>query len=260
MEEKNKVIFTVAAFLVVIAAGIAVYFLFFRSAPEKIPPTEQVEESVALPEEKGTEPETKETAYAPIYADIEESDSLVRELIKNISENSKLAQWLSTKDIIRKFTAAVDNIANGQSPRAHIDFFLPDGPFEVVEKNGMLYMDPDSYERYDPVANVFSSLDPEETVILFRRFKPVIDEAYSELGYPDTDFEGTLKKAINELLTVLVVKDVLLESKVISYGMVDPKLENLSEAQKHLLRMGHENVKKIQQKLRELKSSLDRVN
>ena len=121
-------------------------------------------------------------------------------------------------------------------------------------------MDPDSYARYDPVANVFSSLDPEETVILFRRFKPVIDEAYSELGYPDKDFEGTLNKAINELLAVPVVKDVLLESKVISYGMVDPKLENLSEAQKHLLRMGHENVKKIQQKLRELKSALDRVN
>ena len=259
MEEKNKVIFTVAAFLVVIVAGIAIYFLFFRGAPEKIPPTEQVEESVALPEEKVAEPEPKETAYAPIYADIEESDSLVRELIKNISENPKLAQWLLTKDIIRKFTAAVDNIANGQSPRTHIDFFQPAESFEVVEKNGMLYMDPDSYERYDPVANVFVSLVPEETVILFRRFKPVIDEAYSELGYPDTDFEVTLKKAINELLEVPVVKDVLLESKVISYEMVDPKLENLSEAQKHLLRMGPENVKKIQQKLRELKSALDRI-
>ena len=259
MDEKNKVIFTVAAFLVVIAAGIAIYFLFFRSAPEKIPPTEQVEESVSLPEEKIAEPAPEETAYAPIYADIGESDSLVRGLINNISKNSKLAQWLSTDDIIRKFTAAVDNIANGQSPRAHIDFFQPDGDFDVIEKDGMLYMDPDSYKRYDPVADVFASLDAEETVILFRRFRPVIDQAYSELGYPDTDFEVTLKKAIDELLGIPVVKDVLLESKVISYKMVDPKLENLSQAQKHLLRMGPENIKKIQQKLRELKFALDRI-
>lgn len=259
MDEKNKVIFTVAAFFVVIAAGIAVYFLFFRSTPEKIPPIEQVEESVAVPEEKIAEPASRETAYAPIYADIDESDSLVRELINNISKNPILIQWLSSNDIIRKFTVVVDNIANGQSPRAHIDFFKPDGQFEVEEKDGMLYMDPDSYKRYDPIAIVFTSLDTEETVILFRRFKPVIDQAYSDLGYPDTDFEVTLIKAINEMLEVPMVKDVLLETQVISYKMVDPKLENLSQAQKHLLRMGPENIEKIQKKLRELKSALDRI-
>ena len=259
MDEKNKVIFTVAAFLVVIALGIAVYFIFFQKKPEEIPPAEQVEESVVLPEEKIEVPKAEESDYELVDVNIEESDPLVRDLIKNISENPKLAQWLMTKDVIRKFTAAVDNIANGQSPRAHIDFFKPDGKFEVIEKDGMLYIDPESYERYNPVANVFSSLNAEETVILFRRFKPIIDEAYRDLGYPNTDFEVTLKRAANVLLEVPVVKDILLESKVISYKMVDPELENLSPAQKHLLRMGPENTKKIQQKLRELRSALDRI-
>ncbi len=73
------------------------------------------------------------------------------------------------------------------------------------------------------------------------------------MGYPEEDFDKTLDEAIVELLKVPVVKgEILLESKVISYAMADPKLEDLSEAQKHLLRMGPENVRKIQAKLREI--------
>jgi hypothetical protein len=38
--------------------------------------------------------------------------------------------------------------------------------------------------------------------------------------------------------------------------MVDPELESLSQAQKHLLRMGPENILRIQSKLRELAKAL----
>ncbi|GAH52328.1 unnamed protein product, partial [marine sediment metagenome] len=66
-------------------------------------------------------------------------------------------------------------------------------------------------------------------------------------------FDKTLTVAIVELLKAPVVEgDILLEAKVVSYKMADPELENLSEAQKHLIRMGPENVRKIQAKLREI--------
>ena len=38
---------------------------------------------------------------------------------------------------------------------------------------------------------------------------------------------------------------------MVTYKIADPKLEELSAPQKHLLRMGTENVLKIQDKLRE---------
>lgn len=38
--------------------------------------------------------------------------------------------------------------------------------------------------------------------------------------------------------------------------LVDPDLENLSLAQKHLLRMGQDNVRTIQAKLREMAQTL----
>ena len=39
--------------------------------------------------------------------------------------------------------------------------------------------------------------------------------------------------------------------------MVDTELEGLSQAQKHLLRMGPENILRINSKLRELAQALD---
>jgi hypothetical protein len=83
-----------------------------------------------------------------------------------------------------------------------------------------------------------------------------MQEAYKDLGYPDTDFDTTLIRAIVEMLQVPVVKDILLEKKVVSYAMVDPELEGLSQAQKHLLRMGPENILRIQSKLRDLAQAL----
>jgi hypothetical protein len=49
---------------------------------------------------------------------------------------------------------------------------------------------------------------------------------------------------------------IVLEKKIMSYALADPKLEELDAAQKHLLRMGPENLQLIQAKLRELALNL----
>ena len=86
---------------------------------------------------------------------------------------------------------------------------------------------------------------------------PAIQEAYKDLGYPDKDFNGTLKKAMLELLDVPVVDEpIMLEKKVVTYMITDPDLEALSAAQKHLLRMGPDNVRGIQGQLRMMARSL----
>jgi len=77
------------------------------------------------------------------------------------------------------------------------------------------------------------------------------------LGYPNEDFQNTLIRAIRELLgTPLVEGDIVLEQAVATYQMADEDLEDLSDAQKHLLRMGPQNVRKIQSKLREMAVAL----
>lgn len=89
--------------------------------------------------------------------------------------------------------------------------------------------------------------------MLLKQLNPLLDEAYKELGYPEEKFEDSLFEAFSLLMsTPVVYGDIYLRKKVISFAFKDPKLEKLNAAQKHLLRMGPENVKQIHTKLKEI--------
>jgi hypothetical protein len=251
MEESTKVIRAALIFFVLVAVGFGIYFLFFREKPKEMTPSQEVTPPTA--EAQVAEPAAKGKVLAPIEVELDKSDELMRELAKGFSSNPTFASWLMTKDLIRKFVAAVDNIAQGMSPRSQVDFFSPKGRFLVITRRGKVYLDPASYGRYKPAVEVFLSLDSKACAELYRRLKSPIQQAYRDLGYPEQDFDETLTLAIIELLKVPVVQgEIRLEERVISYGISDQKLEDLSDAQKHLLRMGPENVQKIQTKLRDI--------
>jgi hypothetical protein len=187
------------------------------------------------------------------------SDEPVRELAKDFSTHPDFAQWLKNKNILRRSVVIVDNISNGASPAPHLQFLLPSDQFKVIKKNGKIIPDPTSYIRYQPITMVLVSLDIEKLVRVYRQLTPVIEEAYQELGYPGTKFQETMEQAIDVLLeTPIPEGEIFLEEKVTTYVFTDPNLEALSDIQKHLLRMGPENIRKIQAKLREIKEALKR--
>jgi len=64
-------------------------------------------------------------------------------------------------------------------------------------------------------------------------------------------------KAIHTLLATPVVDgEIELRPKVVTYAFADPRLEALSPAQRHFLRMGPRNVRLIQGELRALAAAL----
>lgn len=250
MEENKKVFITAIVLICLVILGGSIYYFFIRGK-SKEPAGSSMITSETLPGEEDLSKDTKLPEALPIQLD--KSDNSVRSLVKQLSSSPELARWLATHDIIRKFTAAVDNIANGQSPRPQVDFFKPYEKFKILQRGGIYYLDPDSFRRYNVVADVFDSLDTQGTVKLYWQLKPAIQQAYSELGYPKEDFTNTLTKAIVDLLKVPVIEEkIRLEKEVITFKLADPELENMSQAQKHLLRMGPANVSLIQAKLRDL--------
>jgi Protein of unknown function (DUF3014) len=253
-ETKKGLLSRVLVILLILAvAGAVYYFLIYKKADKgkegaEAPPAAAQEKEIPFPA-------ASDTSRPPVGLD--QSDDFVRQLAKEISSHPRIAQWLQSKELIRRFVAAVDNIANGLSPKAHIDFFEPPGKFAVLKKGNSYIADPNGYSRYDTVADVFVSLDVKQCVSLFRALKPLCQEAYRDLGYPDQDFERTFLRAIVELLETPVVEgDIVLEKAVLNYVILDPELESLSDAQKHLLRMGPENVGAVQAKMREFAISL----
>jgi hypothetical protein len=254
MEDNRKIIrigLTILA-VVVVVGGLLYYFLEYRK-PGGVPsgvPTDPVEISEA-PKAVVDDPED---ILALPRLELETSDDIIRGLVQDISSHPRLASWLKTKELVRKFVAAVDNVANGVSPRAQIDFFVPSRAFTVSRG----YVAPASFDRYDPAADVFVSLDAVAAARLYRSLQPLIQEAYRELGYPDQDFKETLIRAMSELLSVPLVEGrVRVDQKVLAYVFADPELEKLSPAQKHFLRMGRDNVQVIQGKIREIAAALN---
>ncbi len=252
MEESRKVAILTVVIILALGAIIAAYFLFFAGGAKKAGPEGLAQPAGAKPSAVGKE----NIPVFPLTA-LDSSDDLIRKLAKELSSNATLDGWLQSKDLVRRFTAAVDNIASGDSPAKHIDFFKPLGPFAVYKVGGTEYIDPATYERYNQPAAVFISFDPAESVRFYKGLKPLFQEAYKELGYPNRDFDQTLKRAVVELLETPVVEgDVRVQKKVKSYIYADPKLESLSDAQKEFLRMGPANVETVEIKLREMARAL----
>jgi len=250
MDESRKIVRTAIVVLIVLIAAAGVYYLFIADRG-KAPVVEETPApgAIGAAEKVAAGP----TPGNPVNVALDKSDDVLRPVAADISSNGVFAQWLKSKDLIRRFVAAVDAIAGGQSPRPQADFFNLKGGFPIVQRNGRTYLDPSGYERYNVVADVFDSLSAAGCAKIYRDFQGPIEQAYRDLGYPAGGFHGTLLRAILEVLkTPIVDAAIPLEKKVNTYVFADPALENLNPAQKHLLRMGPENIQLIQAKLREL--------
>lgn len=261
METYRKVIIASGS-----VAGIAILvFAYFFFAPKKASPpvTPPPGKASSLEEIDRTGPppaspsELEEISITPLDIPLPESDSRVREVLQTASAHPVFGRWLENRELIRKLVAVTDNIAAGQSPVNHLDFLRPLRGFQVKIRNGQTLIDPRGYERYDTAVTVFDSIDVKSLPALYRQLGPLLAEAYRELGYPDKPFKETLAEAVKVVLKAPVLEgDVFLEKKVISYAFKNPRLERLNPAQKHLLRLGPQNMKKIQAKLRQIADAL----
>jgi Protein of unknown function (DUF3014) len=190
---------------------------------------------------------------------LDESDALVRTLVRALSNHPVAAAWLTSDDLIRKFTVAVSNIAEDLSPGKQLSTLRPHANFAVVEKDGKHYIDPRSYDRYGSVADAVGSIDSADAAKLYATLKPRIEDAAGELGIPAGGFDRVLERAIVVLLRtptpdgpVRVTPNV----EGIGYGFADDRLEGLSAGQKALLRMGPHNARVVKTKLREIAVAL----
>jgi hypothetical protein len=258
MPTYQKVIWAALA-VTVIAIIILSYFLFV--AP---PAKEKVIAKTGLtardipraPESALTNP-AEDKDFSPLKLDLDQSDPAVRELIAAAQVPALFREWSRQKELLRLVVAAVDNVAQGQSPSAQLAFLAPEQKFSVIEKNNSTRLDPRSFRRYDALINVFMAIPDETLIFWYRKLRPTLETAFRELGYPEITFSQRLKQACEQLEQVPVTReDAPLEKKILSYAFADSNLEDLNPAQKHFLRLGPRNVARVQNKLRALAAGL----
>ncbi len=251
---RKPLVLAMAALAVV---GVGLLWFALRGKPDMPEPTAPPSAPVAAAPTPDAQPAAP-TPAVPLPP-LGQSDARVRELVGPLSPIPELAKWLaSTEDLVRRFTTAAGNVAEGESPRAALSFMAPTGTFQVVEREGRTFIAPESYARYDVVSRVITSLDTQASVRTYQTLKPLIDGAYKEISRPGQRFEQTLANAIQRLLDTPVPEGELevVDTPGVNYAYAAPELEQLSAAQKHLLRMGPANARAIQAKLRELQGAL----
>ena len=237
--------------VVLVAIGIAVYFLAWRKTPTVPADVRAATEQAVAPAAPARPlPEAGETIDLP---PIDQTDAVVRELVSRLSSHPTVAAWLTTDQLIRNFTVVVDNISTGRTPSGHLGKIRPTGNFQVREDRNSLWIDPRSYARYDKYADAISALDARGSARLYATLKPRIQDAYRELGHPDGNVDPAVERALVDLLKTPVIDgDVALASRSVAYEFADPRLQSLSSAQRQFLRMGPRNVRLVQAKLREI--------
>ncbi len=265
MERQSKSILITAAVLVVLLVGAGVLYWYSLRPPAAPPTIEQPKTAEpSQPPSPPAEVKLGEEKEAPPQPEVEmpaldQSDDFVRQTMRNLSPHGKFGEWLRIKNIIRVFVAAVDNIANGKSPRPQLGFLSPGQAFQVREKGSRISLDRKGYERFDILTDAIVSFSSSMTVQAYQKLRPLFQEAYRELGYPQKDFHTTFIRALKRILDAPVVeREILLEEEGtgLNYVIIDEGLEDMNEVQKHLLRMGPKNTKKIQQKVREIALAL----
>lgn len=242
MEQDNKTVGIASAMLVLVLGGVFYYYKTIWSAAPAAP-------ALSSP---AAAPETAADAGEALPK-LEDSDSFVRPKAEELSSDAFYRSWLKTDDLLSRLAAALNMIGAGRVPKDGLSFMAPSRKFTARKRDGVFYASPGSYARYDAVATAFASIDAQKSAALYRRYNRLFQEAYQGLGENNGDVQDAIARAARVLLSAPAAgPTAALKEKGLVYAYADESLENLSAAQKQLMRMGPANEAKVQAKVKEL--------
>jgi len=196
---------------------------------------------------------------------LDNSDDWLKLKLPEITWRKELLKLIIDEDMVRRFVVFTDNFAQGIVAYEYSPFKLPSEKFtskiESVSFQKTLQTSPDtslksavqikknvwqwnenSSRRFSLYIDLLRSMDSESLVQCYSEIKPLIDEAYNELGYDD-DFTNTLQDAITRVLDMELPKSSMeLIQPSVTYKFADPVLEALPGSDKLLLRLGKDNL------------------
>ncbi len=194
---------------------------------------------------------------------LNESDDWLQKKLPDLTWRNELISLVVTEDIIRRFVVFTDNFSQGLLAYEHSLFVQPKDKFSVDEQSinvdgeqNVWQWNSKTSKRFDLYVDLLRSVDSTTLVTWYIDMKPLIDEAYSELGYEE-DFTLTLQDAITRVLDMELPKSAINVTRTsVMYKYQDPKLEALDDSDKLLLRIGKENLLIIKSVLLEINEKL----
>ncbi len=253
------------ALLVVAAAAVAAWFFWDgKEMPEVAPAPVEQQAPAAEPEPAEPLHPVEPLEVTPGDGELvelpplEESDSYFALALIDVF-GPGLETLLTDEALIDKTVATVDNLTRSRIAEKIRPLGRLSGNFVVsaAGENGPFYLSPDNYDRYKPLVNILADADLDEIVATYRRFYPLFQEAFAQLGYPDGYFNDRVVAVIDHLLaTPQPQQPIRLVQPHVLYEFADPELEALSSGQKLLLRMGPDHAARIKGLLTDVRTRI----
>jgi hypothetical protein len=233
----------------VVASAALVFWWMNRSQPTPTAPPPTTATDVAI---KSNRPKRQ----AIDLPSLESSDELLRRLVTTLSQHPLLARLLATPTLVQGATLTIIQIGDGRTPAAPLKVVRPATRLQIAAV-GDGPIDPHSYVRWDNAASALTSVDPAEFAQLYVNIKPLLDQAYRELGHPG-DFDDAVARAIRMLAaTPAPTTEPALLRRPNYFEHDDPTLRALRPVQKQFLLMGPANRRRILTWLRAVASNLE---
>jgi len=252
-------------------AGAAAIWLFRDSLfpAEPVPATPPAAPPAAEVPAAGVEPlypvppiETRDTQGELIpLPPLDESDAYFELALLELF-GPELSAMLQNELLIERTVGSLDNLGRERVPERMRPVGRLSGGFEVDGTGGDAgyRISERNYARYEDAVALFEQANLNDMIDTYRRFYPLLQEAYSLLGYPEKHFNDRLVAVLDTLLATpepegpveLVREHVLFEYR-------DPSLESLTAGQKLLIRMGNDNAGRVKAVLEDLRERLSEL-
>jgi len=249
------------------AAGALWYYWVQTNEPAPEPvllPRPVAQPPLPVPEPVYPLPEPTPRAQRPELVPLpplDQSDDYFKLALADIFGGS-IEDMLARSGVIERIVATVDNLPRSQVADRIRPLDRLGGQFVVdgQDDSGEYNINRGNYARYDALVELVAGADPAELAEVYRRFYPLFQKSYVDLGYPDGYFNDRLVEVIDHLLETPDIDDsVMLVRPHVLYEFADPDLQGRSSGQKLLLRIGSEHRARIKQALREFREIATRL-
>ena len=231
------------------------------SIPEQqvitLPEAPEVPEATIPSSNEIIDEEMEATEEKPTLPRLDESDQFVRDRISMMSSKEGLKTWLSTDDLLRRSASYLDGLSRGVILGKIFPLSSPESNFATHRDGDIIWLNAGNYERYNATIQVLSSIDMKLVAQMFHFSRPLLESAFSELGYQPRQMDGIILTALDQVIsTPVIIEPIQLTRDSVIYKFADPGLESLTPLQKQLIRSGPENTQRLQQQAILLKNSL----
>ena len=266
--QSKKIPFIVATVALVLSVF---YFLSFYDSDEteeyrfqEIPQQsssdileEAIVPEVSIPDSVSLEQNISATTEVFNLPELDDSDIFLRKRVSLISKNRDLTLWLSSSDVIRRIVSYIDGLSRGVILDKIFPLSPPKNKLIIHMDDGKIWLNAGNYERYDQTIKVILSLDIKLLAKMFHFSRPLLETAFSELGYTPRQMDGIILRALDQILeTPVIYEPIPLTRDSVTYKFEQPEIESLKPIQKQLIRSGPTNTEKIKNKAALLKKFL----